>query len=70
MMHENIILVDEESYNSCSIKNATRAKTLLTCDADPVEDSAKYSKEHFVSVQASPDKQCYNVGQHYYFICK
>ncbi|CAB4042807.1 ephrin domain, partial [Paramuricea clavata] len=68
MMHENIILVDEESYKSCSIKNVTHAKTLLKCDADPVDDSAKYSKEHFASVQASPDKQCYNMGQHYYFI--
>ena len=70
MMHENILLVDKESYKSCSIKNSTRAKRLLTCDNDPMDSHVKYTNEKFASTQAYADEQCYKKGHHYYFICK
>ena len=69
MMYENILLVDEEGYNSCSVKNGTM-KTLLRCDEDPMGGQVKYTNEKFSSTQAHRDKQCYEQGQHYYFICK
>ena len=68
MMYENILLVDEESYKSCSIKNGSRVKRLLTCDNDPMGRQVKYTNEKFASTQAHPDKQCYEQGNHYYFM--
>ena len=70
MMFENILLVDEESYRTCSIKNSTSAKTFLRCDEDPMGREIKFSVEYFAQVQAHQEKQCYEMGRYYYFICK
>lgn len=70
MMHEKVLLVDEESYRSCTTKNSSTVKTILTCDGDPMGVDIKYVKEEFASIQTYRHKQCYRKGQHYYFVCK
>ena len=70
MMFGNVILVDEESYKSCSIKNETMVKRILTCDKEPLHSTIQYTKETFARFHAQPGKQCYEMGQHYYFICE
>ncbi|XP_028417804.1 ephrin-B2-like [Dendronephthya gigantea] len=68
MMHENVLLVDKDSYDTCTIKKGAKVKKLLICDEDPMSKEVKYSLETIAKNQADPEKQCYEEGQNYYFI--
>ena len=69
-MYENLIMVDEKGYETCSVGNRSSQyhnKELLRCD-DPQKN--KHFHERFTSTRADMNRIKYQYGRDYYFICK
>lgn len=71
MMYENLMMVDEEGFNNCTVdknRNPELNREILRCDGDPKK--FKYTEEIFSTYRAFTDQVKYTFGKYYYFICK
>jgi hypothetical protein len=71
MMHENLVLVDKEGYETCTVnrtRNPRLNRVILKCDGDA--SKLKYMQETFSRHRADQDRMKYNQGETYYFICE
>ncbi|XP_028408465.1 uncharacterized protein LOC114531031 [Dendronephthya gigantea] len=69
MMYENLMLVDKEGYETCTVnktRNAPLNRLLLKCDQDA--KNLKYMEETFSPNRAGPTQMRYKSGKTYYFI--
>ena len=70
-MYENLLLVDDDGYNDCSMnkrKNQKLNREIFRCDQNPQKFT--YTEEIFSSQRAFSHKMKYEPGKNYSFICK
>ena len=71
MMHENLMLVDKEGYETCTV-NRTRDphlnRVILKCDGDA--NQLESLQETFSPRRVDQHRMEYESGKTYYFICK
>lgn len=71
MMNENLMLVDKEGYETCTV-NKTRDprlnRMILRCDGDA--SKLKFTQETFSRHRVGTHRVPYYEGKTYYFICK
>ena len=71
MMYENLMLVDKEGYETCTVnktRNANLNRLILKCNDDA--SRLTYMEETFSSQRAGSDRMKYISGETYYFICE
>ncbi|XP_046859355.1 ephrin-B1-like isoform X2 [Xenia sp. Carnegie-2017] len=69
MMYENLMLVDKEGYDTCTVnkkRNPSLNRLLLKCDGDAKK--LRFITEKFAPQRAIQDKIKYLSGKTYYFI--